>query len=539
MSDPTAVLLIDHDTCLLIPAGDQDVALTLIAVASEDPQSWDDFAQFWPRYRNPQVPEFADGLPLRRLGRGEGVAALADQPFWIVIDLVEKRILTNPEFPKIGRDECFAMVEDDKGNQHCPMSIHLPSWWEVHAQVSLAVVDLPRQTPITVPHVDRTVLFGQPLIDDLATRILATVQGEAWQTAGAESDASARYEFTKAVHRDWLMTPRDDLDGKMPRQILHGGREWISQLSWGQQLRFQDGLPIVAAPDSWAGYETASMGLEEMAIYFDLVRELISAGWFWCGDAAGLALISSESSDVQRQRLSEFLCDAKEDWLQNPFEGGSPPQFIIECSRRRVPRGAGVQIIGMDGRESEQHLADCDCPICEMMADGLMGVGFTSIDGHHLDLDNEFAFSTCETLAEWEAPQREYAEFAAEMNRKEAERQAAGEREEDDFVSAWTSPTSDQPLPGDPLGQMKLAFLLAEVIGELEQADAANDEIKELNRHFRAYRMSDHDELATTGRQLGEHLESLGGRYPKLTSRVADFRSRIDEQLRESAHDPL
>ncbi len=36
------------------------------------------------------------------------------------------------------------------------------------------------------------------------------------------------------------------------------------------------------------------------------------------------------------------------------------------------------------------------------MYDGMFGVGFTSIDGHHLELDDEFAFSKCETREEWE-----------------------------------------------------------------------------------------------------------------------------------------
>ena len=60
-------------------------------------------------------------------------------------------------------------------------------------------------------------------------------------------------------------------------------------------------------------------------------------------------------------------------------------------------RGAGVEIVGMDEQQSEQHAIDCDCPICNMMADGMFGVGFNSIDGHHLELDDEFAFSMHET----------------------------------------------------------------------------------------------------------------------------------------------
>ena len=50
-----------------------------------------------------------------------------------------------------------------------------------------------------------------------------------------------------------------------------------------------------------------------------------------------------------------------------------------------------------------------------MMSDGAFGGGFTAIDGHLLELDDEFAFSTKETREEWEEQQREFARFAAEM----------------------------------------------------------------------------------------------------------------------------
>ncbi len=540
-SPTSAALLIDRDACWLSAAVDEDVALTLIAVASEDPASWDEIAGYWPRYRSPQVPEFADGLTLDRIERAAATDAIVDEVSWVVIDLVQKRITTGPAFPKVGRDQCFAMVEDEKGNQHWPMSVHLPPWWELHEQVAVAtLVDQPRQDPIRVPQVNREVLFGSPMIDNLATRILGTITGESWQASGAVDDPDKRYPFTIAVHRDWLMTPRDDLGGKFPRQMLHGGHHWVERLTWSQRIRFDDGAPIVAAPDSVEAYESAPMGLEEMVVYFDLIRELIAAGWFWStSDEGGRSSIGRDSSEKSIGKLAEFLADIKQDWLSSPLEGGSLPRFIIECSRRRVPRGSGVPIVGISDVQAEEHIPDCDCPLCLMVADGMFGVGFAHLDGHHLELDEEFAFSTCETRQEWNQQQREYAEFAAEMDRKQAEREAAGQPEPDAFASAWSSPMTDEPLPGDPLGQMKMGFLLTEIVGELEKLAAPNAEIKELNRRFRAFRTCEIDELAIHAEQLGEHLETLGDQYRELTSRVADFRSRIDEQVRTTSDNPF
>ncbi len=269
---------------------------------------------------------------------------------WVLIDLGQKRIVTGREFQPVGRDEAFAMVVDDHGRQHCPLSVHLPPWWELHEQVDTAVVGQPRQSPIQRPEVNREVLFGETLLADLAARVLAIVRSERW-TSRDQNDQRSYYPFTIEVHRDWLMTPREDLGGLMPRQLLHGAHQWIDRLVWAQRLRFDDGGEIVAAPDDVVGYETAPMGGEELVIYFDLCRELISAAWSWCeSDETQRRLRAGEDC---RPALAEFLRGVKADWLASPFEGGSPPNFILECSRRRVPRGVGVPIVGMSERETE------------------------------------------------------------------------------------------------------------------------------------------------------------------------------------------
>jgi hypothetical protein len=326
------------------------------------------------------------------------------------------------------------------------------------------------------------------------------------------------------------MTPRADLDGKTPREMLHGAIDWIDHLVWAQRMRFEDCGLMIAAPTEVTGFDVAPMGREEVCIYFDLCREIISAGWHWCSE-------SHENGGDDLSELREFLAGVKTDWLRDPFEGGSPPQFILECNRRRVPRGSGVAIEGMDGRQAEQHVADCDCPICEMMADGKFGVGFTGIDGHHLDLDDEFAFSLCETRAEWEEQQGEYEESAAEIDRKCAEKQSSeSEAETDECSSAWNGVVSDEPIPGDAGGHLKLAFLLAEIVTALESLDVPHDDIVELNRRFRQFREADADSRASFAIQLQQYLEDVAANYPDLVSRAADFQSRVDESLRQTSN---
>lgn len=529
-----ALAIIDDHECRLGAAIDADVAMTLIAVASEDPACWDDVSVWWPRYQTPAVPEFVDSIPFAATEVDDAVQVLAEAAVWVLIDIVQKRILIGGAFQPVQRDDAFAMVVDDEGKQHWPLSIHLPPWWELHQPASVDLIRQSREAAIQRPVVNREVLFGNVLLTDLAERVLGIVWSERWHEA-IDDGERPYHSFTIEVHRDWLMTPREDLGGLMPRQMLHGAHDWLDRIVWGQRLRFEDTGPMIAAPDDVVGYDTAPMGSQEMVIYFDLCRELIGAAWDLC-DRNDIQRTPASGEDC-RDTLVEFLRGVKTDWLSSPFEGGSPPSFIIECCRRRVPRGAGVSIVGMADRQTEEHVIDCDCPICNMMADGMFGVGFTSLDGHHLDLDDEFAFSTHETREAWEEQQREFEEMSARFDRERDEREASGETEPDEFASAWSGIVSDGPIPGDSRGHMQLAFLLAEIVSVLKTAEADPSDIQQLNADFSDFRTCDSTNVAESGRRLGEHLDLLTERHPDLVSRVADFRGRIDEQVRSPAVD--
>ena len=561
-------VLIDRDGWRMATL-ESDVATTLVAVASEDPADWNEVCQYWPRYTSRVVPEFASQLEFEGVSREQTIESICKTDSWIVLDFVQKRFLSGHAFQEITRDACFAMHTDENGDQCDPVSVHFAPWWELYEHVDAEVIDHPRQTELRIPFVDREFLFGEALIQDLASRVLNLAMTERGRAALDSEDRHATHPLTIEVHRDWLMTPRDDLGGKFPRQMLHGGMKWIDSLVWGVQLRFmQGGGRIVAAPKSTVGYQHGPFGREELAIYFDLCRELINSGWFWCREQFELGegtptdddSRDSYSADSKRQlaetkdltsmteQLASFFRDVKENWLQSSFEGGSPPAFIVECSRRRVPRGAGVEIIGMSDRESEEHVIDCDCPICNMMADGALGVGFIGIDGHHLDLDDEFAFSMHETREAWDAQQREYAEFSAKCDRDREERErkiAAGEIEEaDEFSSAWKGSIgfgSNVRLPGDRSGNMQLAFMLAEIISELEQTNDGGDNeaelIRQLNADFTNFRNSDLDDLATVTKQFASTLELAATHHSPLVPRIADFQSRLADRLRNRVSD--
>jgi hypothetical protein len=279
------------------------------------------------------------------------------------------------------------------------------------------------------------------------------------------------------------------------------------------------------------------MGSQEMCLYFDLCRELIGAAWAWCENEG--RKLSRDQPDLALGQLTQLLAKAKVDWLREPFEGGPPPDFLIQCDRRRVPVGAGVAIDGMDEVPPERHANDCDCPICEMIAEGMFGISFSCIDGHHLELDDEFAFSLHETREAWEEQQREYAEFAAGVERQRAERQEEDEDQEKDdaFASAWSGLNTDEPFPGDGGGHLKMAFMVAEIVSTLESLAASREEIKGLNACFASYRQCEDEQRAQRATEFKATLQSLADHYPSLIAKSSDLQSRIDEALRTNTWD--
>ncbi|MFO0941295.1 MAG: hypothetical protein U0930_11050 [Pirellulales bacterium] len=114
-------------------------------------------------------------------------------------------------------------------------------------------------------------------------------------------------------------------------------------------------------------------------------------------------MMTAES--VLQSELYNALLQAKKRWLEEPFEGGATPQFILECSRGRVPRSSSYSVEGINGHQPSFPLIDCDCVVCQMMASGKVGPSVEMLDSHHLELDEEFAFSMFETLQQWQEEQ--------------------------------------------------------------------------------------------------------------------------------------
>ena len=324
-----------------------------------------------------------------------------------------------------------------------------------------------------------------------------------WDGSPTESQretASRWHALTVRVHADWLTTPREDLENQPPRHFLHLGRDWVDhelhnrQMQWSNEGR----CPRPLDRDTCA-YRSGPLGRHEVVMYFDLCRAVLGAAWE--------RIVAAP--EISEDALTKALHEHSQWWLaEGSIDGDpTPPATIIEQERRRKP------LVGTGG-----HL-DCDCPICRMEAEGGFGSGpmFRGFDGHHLELDDEFAFSLCAMREEWEKEQEDYRRFSEEMEAKRREREEAGE---DPFDSVWkTSYVNEEALREagalSPRPLMALAMRVAELVGDLQAIDGGRDLIESLNNAFDAYRAADDDRAlsAAAAVQLVDALEQIAAAH--------------------------
>ena len=211
------------------------------------------------------------------------------------------------------------------------------------------------------------------------------------------------------IHAKWLMTPRTDLRGLTPREVMLARRNFIDfdlhtrELQWSM---LGEGPPPLARES--AAYRFAGFGSHEYVLYYDLIRHLLSE----ClrrVDTDETIDIAGEVSRIKR---------IEESWLNSPDPelDGRVPGEIIEHERRRIPMVMSVKSM----------LIDENCEWCQMLAGDAeeeLGPAFWHLDG--CNMDDGFEFSFHRTREEWEEEARQRDEFNAQFEREWAEKHGA------------------------------------------------------------------------------------------------------------------
>ena len=77
----------------------------------------------------------------------------------------------------------------------------------------------------------REILYGRPLLEFIATNVQSGLasQPEPYVSEKSEDDPKVLTPIG-AIHAQWLLTPREDLRGKSPRDVLLAKREFIERI---------------------------------------------------------------------------------------------------------------------------------------------------------------------------------------------------------------------------------------------------------------------------------------------------------------------
>ncbi|HEV3345289.1 MAG TPA: hypothetical protein VG125_33235 [Pirellulales bacterium] len=480
-------------------------------------------------------------------------AGLAETPHdagVMIVDLAARLIACESTYSSPLR-RGTVLYHDGQSGTNLDVGFHLPDDWTILSEVSCwqsRAEELRRQRLSESPLETRAVLYGQPLLQFIASACFGRfgqAGAENAPLAPAENDADQDgdryhdpdYDAIREIHARWLMTLRDDLRGQSPRDVLFAKQDFLSRDMQDRETQwsFQERCPPTLDRASHA-YRFAGIGTHEWVNYYDLLRHLL---WS-CHDQVRQ---QTKRADWPLLSSGDFLTTeiprlegAREDWLDTPNrELGRTPREVNDNERRRMP-------VAMSAHDA---VIDDDCPLCQMMADGL-GLMFWHLDG--CNMDDEFAFSHFRTREEWEEQQRQWEEMSRHFDAKqETEKELAiqnpgGGYAHPDMV--WQRSFSSVDSQGEPL-ELRLFSVgshLAEIIADLKRPPEDRPLIDALKRDFGNLReVARSGDLAHAAALVEPVLDRFCETLAEVAASHADLARRttaLESRLRRFAEPP-
>lgn len=314
----------------------------------------------------------------------------------LIIDMAGRLVACESTY-SIPEAKGYVHYHDGRQSTDIPICYHVAEDWcflnSIHDYEAVCVERRLKRKEVE-PLDARLILYGRPLLDFLATNILymaASLKDTSVETENLdESEDSGILSLAGAIHAQWLLTPRQDLRGQSPRDVMLAKQGFLTcdlesrALQWSLQL---EGPPCLRS-DSFA-YRFGGFGFHEWVIYYELIRHLLNS-------------TLTTVTDQDFETLVTQLESLQNNWLNEPNEtlSGRIPAIVVENERKRLPEAMG-------GRSM---VVDEDCPICKAMGDDCESgrdVCFWHLDGS--SMEDHFAFSTF-------ASEQEYLEYVVERD---------------------------------------------------------------------------------------------------------------------------
>ena len=426
-------------------------------------------------------------------------------------------------------------------------NFRLPSDWRIENSLNgwRSIVDSRRGERAKVSPLEWRVVAYDLICDEIAAEC-RRMWREGVRVDGAAADEYAAFApFRSAIresHAKWLLTARDELRGRSPRELFFEHRSRINlDLQWrGSQWSMLGSCPSGLSREAHA-FRYGGAGTHEWVLHCEMVRHLYWECWERFSSFGAVGERVDASAEAARLRK------VRDEWLDTPQFAdlsGRAPRAVIERERMRMPEGVSG---------SEAHV-DCDCPICRMMMES-NDVYFWNLDG--CNMDDEFAFTYHATREEYNKQQQEYEKWSAEFDRKQAERKTLGLNDEN---QPWSrSYVNWDYLDDQQAGRLSAFTLLfgvgcqlAELNCDLKQADPDTNAPSLLNRDFGNLRavLNDRDEaliepvlnkfretladVAVSHANAAAKCEALSTTLARLTRRLNDEDAFDDKPFSEN-----
>jgi hypothetical protein len=349
-----------------VPTG---FAEAVIAALTAEPETIRELATALARFIKPQddTPHFAEFRNAKNFDPFDSGLAL--------IDLAARIVFVNS--PDLESDHNGAVhVECEFAEDEVYIPYRISDDWLFVS--SIAEFEKAQKVRIHPTLLDtREILYGRPLLEFL----LECIARECSDNTGSTDE-----HLVPRIHAKWLMTPREDLRGMTPREVLLEKRLFITlelQNRW-LQWSFTKECPA-PLPASSTAYRFSGFGTHEIVVYYELIRYLLKE-----------CIQNLADPESQCDRLDQL----KSAWINTSSEEyyGRTPSQIIQLERRRLPMSMSTK----------QFLSDAD----DAKELELLHLGTPMIFGlDGSNMDDEFEFSFHKTREEYDEEERRRIEF--------------------------------------------------------------------------------------------------------------------------------
>jgi hypothetical protein len=493
----TMVSLLDTDRTIHVQVHDGLVDLTIAALSAE-PVTIEELKAAMGRYMEPEVVDFYFAQA------EEGLAVRSTEGGHVIIDFTARLVVSGSSAPDMPRLGCVLRC-DEHATLDVWLPYRIPEQWQMTTDTRNWRELARRRQPVFAEDADfdaRAVLYTK-LAEALIERWLAA--DGPWETPVTE------------IQDWWLLTPREDLHGRTPRDVLLAKHRFVDGdvQDQGENWSLLGRCPPGLAPRSHA-YRYGGFGTHEIILYHELAAVLLCE----------IERRVSEDPLVDLHREISHLEQFQQEWMHQPQADlyDQSPAALIARERARLPT-----VIP----KGHEHL-DHDCPLCRMMADSDQPM-IWQLDNYLLE--RRFSTSFCQSRAEWERGRRESEDVDPDW---EPPSPLPSDRGFSDDQRIWqnsfTNMTSLTDMPAwESVNVMLFAVggHLAELVHDLRSRADTDELVQQLHVRFDELRVfvKEQRELFIIRGTIGDFVEALTGVAQvrdDLRQKCVDLETKLD-----------